>query len=89
MTAVLLLAIAAGAVDCGALSGGPVPAFYLRIAPTVGLRFKPTRDIEARLQFGYSLTEGFYFGLSANYRMPYSGKVGGAPAAAPPSESRQ
>lgn len=56
-------------------NGGPTPTLFARIAPTFGLRFKPMRDMEARLQFGVSLTEGFFVGFSANYRLPYEGAV--------------
>ncbi len=55
--------------------GGSVPTFFVRIAPVVGLRVKPLRDVEARLQFGLSLTEGFFFGLSGNYRLPYGSRA--------------
>ena len=61
------------------LSGGPVPAFFARVAPLVGLRFKPIRDVEARLELGFSLTEGFFFNLSANYRLPYRTRLQSPP----------
>ena len=63
-----------GHVEPSWFSGGPTPAFFARIAlPILGLRIKPIRDVEARVQFGYSLTEGFFFGVSGNYRLPVGG----------------
>ncbi|MEO9232505.1 MAG: PEGA domain-containing protein [Polyangiaceae bacterium] len=47
--------------------GGSVPNFFPSITfPQVGLRYKPARQIEARLGIGVTLT-GFFFGLSADY----------------------
>jgi hypothetical protein len=34
--------------------------------PTLGLRYKPVKMFESRLQVGFSLT-GVWFGLSADY----------------------
>jgi hypothetical protein len=62
-------------------SGGPVPTLFPRIAPLIGLRVKPIRDVEARFQFGFSLTEGFFFALSGNYKIPDPARS--EPAAAP------
>jgi hypothetical protein len=59
-----------GYIEPSWFSGGVRPSFYLRVAPLIGLRFKPLRDVEARFQLGFSLTEGFFFGLSGNYRLP-------------------
>jgi hypothetical protein len=47
--------------------GGSVPNFFPWIAlPQLGFRFKPAKQFEARLGFGFSLT-GFWFGLSGDY----------------------
>lgn len=52
-------------------SGGVVPLVYARITlPIVGLRIRPLRDLELRTQVGLSLTEGFFFGVSASYLIP-------------------
>jgi len=48
-------------------NGGSKPNFFPWIGiPQFGLRFKPIKAMEARLQIGFSLT-GFWFGLSADY----------------------
>ncbi len=36
--------------------------------PELGFRFKPIRQMEARVGLGFSLT-GFWFGLSGDYRI--------------------
>jgi hypothetical protein len=47
--------------------GGSVPNVFIHLAiPQIGVRFKPRKDLQARLGLGFSLT-GFWFGLSANY----------------------
>jgi hypothetical protein len=47
--------------------GGSVPNIFLHLAiPQLGFRFKPAKQFESRLGFGFSLT-GFWFGLSADY----------------------
>ena len=47
--------------------GGSVPNVFIHLAiPQIGVRFKPRKDMTARLGIGFSLT-GFWFGLSANY----------------------
>jgi hypothetical protein len=47
--------------------GGSVPNIFIHLAlPQLGVRFKPRKDFQARLGFGFSLT-GFWFGLSGNY----------------------
>ena len=43
--------------------------FFARIAPTLGVRFKPMRDLELRIQLGVSLTEGFFFSVGGNVRV--------------------
>ena len=48
-------------------NGGAVPVVFPWISiPQFSLRFKPVKQMEARLSIGMSLT-GFWFGLSANY----------------------
>jgi hypothetical protein len=60
-----------GYIEKNWISGGPIPSFFARISlPILGLRWKPVRDVEMRVQAGWSLTEGPCFGLSANYRLP-------------------
>jgi hypothetical protein len=52
-------------------SGGSVPSLYMRInAPILGLRFKPMRDLVIRTDVALSLTEGFMFGASLDFRLP-------------------
>lgn len=47
--------------------GGSVPNIFPQITfPDMGLRFKPIKEMEARLGLGFSLT-GFWFGLSGDY----------------------
>ena len=48
-------------------SGGSTPNIFPQISfPELGLRFKPIKEMEARLGLGFSLT-GFWFGLSGDY----------------------
>jgi len=48
-------------------NGGSKPnVFPLINFPQLGLRYKPIKQMEARLGIGFSLT-GFWFGISANY----------------------
>jgi hypothetical protein len=48
-------------------SGGSVPSIFPNVwFPTLGLRYKPIKQLETRLGVGFSLT-GFWFGLSADY----------------------
>ncbi len=47
--------------------GGSVPNFFPHISfPQLSVRYKPIKQMEARLGVGFSLT-GFWFGLSADY----------------------
>lgn len=47
--------------------GGSTPNIFPHISfPQLGLRFKPLKEMEARLGLGFSLT-GFWFGLSGDY----------------------
>jgi hypothetical protein len=48
-------------------NGGSVPTIFPNITfPALGLRYKPIKQLETRLQVGFSLT-GFWFQLSADY----------------------
>ncbi|MDP9000507.1 MAG: hypothetical protein M3O46_10395 [Myxococcota bacterium] len=48
-------------------SGGSVPVIFPSISfPTLGIRYKPIKQLETRFQVGFSLT-GFWFQLSADY----------------------
>jgi hypothetical protein len=50
------------------INGGSKPNFWLWLSvPQIGLRFKPIKSMEARLQTGFSIATGFWFGLSADY----------------------
>src|SRR5579872_1523563 len=49
------------------LSGGSIPVVFPHIAvPQLSLRYKPVKQVEARLSAGFSIT-GFFFGLSVDY----------------------
>jgi hypothetical protein len=48
-------------------NGGSIPVLFPHIAiPQLGIRWKPVKQFEMRLQTGFSLT-GFFFGLSGDY----------------------
>jgi len=47
-------------------NGGSKFSFFLNIAPQIGLRVKPVKEVVARLAVGFSLT-GFFFGVSGYY----------------------
>jgi hypothetical protein len=48
-------------------SGGSIPVFFPHIAfPQLGIRWKPVKQFEMRLQTGFSLT-GFFFGIGGDY----------------------
>ncbi len=68
--------------------GGSVPNVFIHLAiPQLGVRFKPRKDMTARLGLGFSLT-GFWFGLSANYGLEkVLDKDKGAPAASSSSSN--
>ena len=52
--------------------GGGVPVVFPHISiPQIGLRYKPSKQIEMRLGLGFSLT-GFWMGLSGNYGLEQS-----------------
>jgi hypothetical protein len=47
--------------------GGSIPVLFPHIAiPQLGIRWKPVKQFEMRLQTGFSLT-GFFFGISGDY----------------------
>ena len=61
--------------------GGSVPNVFLHLAlPQLGLRIKPIKNLEMRVQVGFSLT-GFWFGLSADGGLETRPKKGEAPGA--------
>jgi hypothetical protein len=63
---------AGGYVEKNWFQGGAVPVFFPYISfPQLGIRYKPIKQMEARLGVGFSLT-GFWFGLSANYGLEQS-----------------
>jgi hypothetical protein len=56
-----------GYVEKNWFQGGPVPVFFPYISfPNLGIRYKPIKQMEARVGVGFSLT-GFWFALSADY----------------------
>jgi hypothetical protein len=56
-----------GYVEKNWFNGGSVPVIFPHISfPQLGVRYKPIKQMEARLSLGFSLT-GFWFGLSADY----------------------
>jgi|CZKU01.1.fsa_nt_gi hypothetical protein len=66
-------------------NGGAVPVIFPHIGGQLGLRWKPIKQIESRLQLGISLT-GFWFGLSADYGLEDTGHGDKHPAAKPPAK---
>jgi hypothetical protein len=69
------------------VNGGSKPNVFPRITfPLLGLRIKPIKQFEGRLQVGFSITEGFLFGFSGNYGFERPGaekKSSGGPALVP------
>jgi hypothetical protein len=66
--------------------GGSIPVVFPHIAiPQLGLRYKPIKQVEARLGLGFSLT-GFWLGLSVDYGLE---KPDEKPAATPHKASHQ
>jgi hypothetical protein len=56
-----------GYVEKNWFGGGSVPVFFPHISfPELGLRYKPIKQLETRLQVGFSLT-GFFLQLSGSY----------------------
>jgi hypothetical protein len=66
-------------------SGGAVPVVFPHIAGQIGLRYKPIKQLETRLQLGLSLT-GLWFGLSGDYGLEDSSHANKHPAATPPAK---
>jgi hypothetical protein len=68
--------------------GGSIPVIFPQVYfPSIGVRFEPVKNFEARLGLGFSLT-GFYFGISGNYgfEKPPEGETKHAPKKPPPEE---
>jgi hypothetical protein len=67
-----------GYVEPTWLDGGMVPVIFPSIVlPQLGIRYKPVKAFEARLDVGFSLT-GFWFGISADYGLEKSNENDGA-----------
>jgi hypothetical protein len=48
-------------------NGGSVPVVFPQITiPNLGVRYKPVKEFEMRVNLGFSIT-GFWFGISGNY----------------------
>jgi hypothetical protein len=63
-------------------NGGAVPVFFPHISfPQLSVRYKPIKQMEARVGLGFSLT-GFWFALSADYGLESTDKKPVKPAAA-------
>jgi hypothetical protein len=66
--------------------GGSIPVVFPHIAvPQLGLRYKPIKQVEARLGLGFSIT-GFWLGLSVDYGLE---KPDEKPTATPHKASHQ
>ncbi len=65
--------------------GGAVPVVFPHVAGQIGLRYKPIKQMQARLGLGISLT-GFWFGLSADYGLEQTHTDDTHPASKPPSK---
>ncbi len=60
-------------------NGGSKPNIFPRILlHLAGIRVKPVKQVEARFGLGFSLTEGFWFGLSGDYGLERPEKKSGA-----------
>jgi hypothetical protein len=66
-------------------NGGAVPVIFPHIAGQIGLRYKPIKQLQTRLDLGIALT-GFWFGLSADYGIESSEETNSHPASTPPSK---
>jgi hypothetical protein len=66
-------------------NGGAVPVVFPHVAGQIGLRYKPIKQLQTRLDLGISLT-GFWFGLSADYGLEETHSVDTHPAAKPPAK---
>jgi len=68
-------------------NGGSVPVIFPHIAiPALGIRWKPVKQFEMRLNTGFSLT-GFFFGISGDYGLEKP--EGGEKAAVSPARGTQ
>jgi hypothetical protein len=71
-----------GYVEPNWFNGGAVPVFFPHISfPQLSVRYKPIKQMEARLGVGFSLT-GFWFALSADYGLESTDKKPVKPASA-------
>jgi hypothetical protein len=66
-------------------NGGAVPVVFPHVAGQIGLRYKPIKQMQARLGLGISLT-GFWFGLSADYGLEQTHAADTHPAEKPPTK---
>ncbi len=48
-------------------NGGSKPNLYARFGPALGFRFKPVKQFVGRVDLGYDLFMGVFFGVAANY----------------------
>ncbi len=63
-----------GYVEPNWFNGGSVPVIFPHLSGTFGVRYKPIKQLETRLDIGIALT-GFWFGLSADYGLEKTGKA--------------
>ncbi|HEY4016515.1 MAG TPA: hypothetical protein VGM06_24435 [Polyangiaceae bacterium] len=71
-----------GYVEKNWFNGGAVPVFFPHISfPQLSIRYKPIKQMEARVGVGFSLT-GFWFALSADYGLESTDKKPVKPASA-------
>lgn len=63
-------------------NGGSVPVIFPHVGGQVGLRWKPIKQIVARVSLGIELT-GFFFGISADYGLENTEKKDTSPALPP------
>ena len=69
-------------------NGGSKPNIFPRILlHLAGLRIKPVKQFEGRLGLGFSLLEGFWFGLSGNYGLERPEKKAGTATTSGPTLS--
>src|SRR5262249_13937052 len=68
-----------GYIEPSWVSGGSVPNIFPRILlHPAGVRIKPIKQFQGRLGLGFSITEGFWFGLSGDYGLERPEKKSGA-----------
>ena len=48
-------------------NGGSKPNLFARFGPAFGFRFKPVKQFVGRVDLGYDLFMGFFFGVAGNY----------------------